>query len=79
MGLYRGFCEGPGKAVICVNCEGTGCAVLSYTPYTGRRTRRGIKEIQKSRGTFIVTGVGGVGETMTYAEFLKKIPERKIS
>jgi len=76
-GLYSGMCEGPGKAVICVDCEGTGAYEFTYTEYTGRHTKRGIKEIRKSRGRTLFS-CGGEEESMTYKEFKKAIPERKI-
>ena len=74
-GLYQGFCEGKGNAVICLNCGGKGWAKYTYKEFTGRKRRKGIKEIRFSRGAFIATGVGGKGDSMTYAEFEKRIPD----
>jgi len=68
-GLYSGFAEPKGTAVICVQCRGTGCETISYTPFTRRKERGGITTISQSRGTFIGTGVGAVGNSITYAEF----------
>ncbi len=68
-GLYRGFCEGDGEAVVCVRCGGKGWVVIEYTEFTGRKRRKGVKTIKLSRGSFVLTGVGGHGESMTYAEF----------
>jgi hypothetical protein len=73
-GLYQGFCEPKGTAVICCDCGGTGCKEISYTPFERRRRKKGIREIRTSRSPFIATGVGGVGEPMTYKEFERKIP-----
>lgn len=74
-GLYSGMCEAVGEAVICVRCYGKGVAQFQYTPFTGRKGKRGIKKVSVSQGTFIGTGVGAVdGTSMTYAEFQKKIP-----
>ena len=73
-GLYRGFCEAPGTAVICLTCAGTGCQIIKYTPFTKRKRKNGIHTIQFSRGSFIGTGVGGTGAPMTYYEFEKRIP-----
>jgi hypothetical protein len=73
-GLYSGMCEGPGRAVICLDCGGTGCHVIQYKPYQGRRRKRGINTIQASRGRFIVGPIGGGGSEMSYAEFEAKIP-----
>lgn len=74
-GLYQGFCEAKGTAVVCLGCDGTGCATISYEPFVKRKGKKGIKEVFRSRGTFIATGVGGHGESVTYAEFQKgKMP-----
>jgi len=77
-GLYTGMCERPGTAVVCVRCNGTGCAKISYTPFTQRKGRRGITEVSWSRGCFIGTGVGAVGKSITYSEFNSgKLPPSK--
>ena len=74
-GLYSGFMEAKGTAVVCVRCDGTGCAKISYTPFTKRHGRHGIKTVSRSRGSFIATGVGPTGESISYAEFAKgKMP-----
>lgn len=74
-GLYSGMCEAEGTAVICRTCDGTGCETIRYKPYAGRKRKRGIKTISRSRGSFILTGVGAVGPEMTYHEFEQKFPE----
>lgn len=68
-GLYSGMCEREGTAVVCLTCDGSGCEVISYKPFEGRKRKRGIRSISQSRGTFIATGVGATGTPMTYAEF----------
>ena len=68
-GLYCGFAEPKGTAVVCLNCSGTGCATLCYTPFERRKGRGDIATVARSRGSFIGTGVGPVGATVTYAEF----------
>lgn len=70
-GLYSGFMEKPGEAVICLSCGGKGWYEHRYREFTGRKKKRGIKSIKISAGRFIATGVGGVGKTMTYKEFEK--------
>lgn len=70
-GLYSGMCEGKGVAVVCLGCDGTGCEKLSYKPFVRRRGRRDIKTVRLSQGTFLATGVGPTGESITYAEFAK--------
>lgn len=75
-GVYRGFVEAPGEAVVCLGCNGTGCAELTYTPFVRRQSKRGIKTVRRSSGRFIGTGVGAVGDTITYKEFKEgKMPQ----
>ena len=74
-GVYSGMCERKGEAVVCLHCDGTGNDIICYVPFTGRKRRRGIKTVRRSRGTFIATGVGGTGKEVTYKEFLEgKLP-----
>jgi len=70
-GLYSGFAEPKGVAVVCVRCGGTGCAEYTYTPFVRRKGRQGIKTVRRSRGSFIGTGVGPTGGSITYKEFAK--------
>lgn len=75
-GIYHGFAEPPGIGVVCLNCDGTGCDTIKYTPFKGRKKRTGIKTVQLSRGTFLPTGVGPTGKSITYEEFLAgKMPK----
>lgn len=68
-GVYSGFCESKGTAVVCLSCGGTGCKTISYKPFEKRLRRRGIKTVSLSRGGFIATGVGAVGESISYSDF----------
>lgn len=68
-GLYSGFAEPEGTAVICVTCNGTGCQEIRFKPFDRRKGRRGIKTVKRSRGTFVGTGVGPTGGSVTYKEF----------
>jgi len=68
-GLYSGMCEGPGLAVVCLRCEGTGCQKLRITRFTKRKAKSGIRTVRQSRGSFIGTGVGATGKEITYKEF----------
>lgn len=74
-GLYRGFAEAPGEAVVCLGCSGKGWKWLQYQPFEGRKRKEGVNKIRKSQGSLIATGVGGHGDAMDYAEFLRKFPE----
>jgi hypothetical protein len=76
-GLYSGFCEPEGVAVICLRCGGSGAESIVYRKYERRKGRKDIKEVRRSRGTFIATGVGPTGPSMSYQEFLEAIPAAK--
>ena len=77
-GVYRGFAEPEGVAVVCLHYEGTGAGKIVYTPFTGRKRRTGIHTVRLSAGTFIVTGVGPRGPAVTYEEFLTgKVPKAR--
>ena len=69
-GVYKGFAEPAGVGVVCVTCDGTGCRTIEYTPFTKMNKRKDVREVRRSRGTLIVTGVGPTGESVTYEEFL---------
>ncbi len=69
-GLYVGFAEPKGTAVVCISCDGTGCMEISFKPFICRKGKRGIAIVKRSAGTFIPTGVGPTGEPVTYQEFL---------
>lgn len=75
-GLYCGFAEPKRTAVICHGCNGTGAVTLTWKPYTGRKRRKNVSTIRLSRGTFLPTGVGPYGPTMTYDEFEKQYPAK---
>lgn len=68
-GLYSGFAEPEGTAVVCLKCNGSGCMEVHYTPFIRRKGRRGINTINRSRGSFIATGGGPTGGSITYQEF----------
>lgn len=71
-GLYSGMYEGPGEAVVCIPCGGTGCEELSIKRFAGRKRRpNGIQDIR-------VSEVGGKGKVMTYKEFKERYPEPSI-
>ena len=75
-GIYHGMCEPKGVGVVCLNCDGTGKAIIKYTPFDGRKTRTGILHVQRSRGAFLPTGTGPTGNSISYNEFLAgKMPK----
>lgn len=74
-GIYHGFAEPKGVGVVCLQCDGTGCATIEYTPFTQRKTRNDIAMVQRSRGTFLPLGVGPAGNSVSYQDFLNgKMP-----
>ena len=72
-GLYCGFAEPKGVAVVCLECDGTGATKgkpSNFTkPFKKRKRRSGIKTVRLSCGTFLATGVGPAGGSVTYEEF----------
>lgn len=68
-GLYRGFAEPKGTAVVCIECGGSGCKEMTYKPFTTRKYCEGVRTVSRSRGTLIGTGVGKVGNSITYDAF----------
>ena len=46
-GLYVGFAEKDGAAVVCSTCDGTGreLLVIKVTPFTGRKERLNVKRV----------------------------------
>lgn len=68
-GLYSGFAEPKGVAVVCVTCAGTGKSTFTYEPFERRKGREGIHTVRLSRGSFIATGVGPTGGSISYEAF----------
>ena len=78
-GLYRGFAEPKGVAVVCLTCKGSGKETLDvpegsnvvYKPFTKRKKDTGhIHTVRRSAGSFIGTGVGPTGGSVTYQQFI---------
>ncbi len=70
-GIYRGFAEPKGVGVVCLSCNGSGKAKLTYKPFKGRKQRDDVQTVRLSAGSFIGTGVGPCGSSISYQEFLK--------
>ena len=75
-GLYQGFMEGKGRAVVCTSCGGEGRQKISFKPFTGRRKRRGIKEIRFGSG--LIIDAPSDKAWFSYAEFEKAVPAPKV-
>ena len=70
-GLYSGWAEPKGTAVICSYCNGKGWYTYFYKVFSKRKKLKGIKSVRISK-----TGVNGsASKLITYAEFEKKIPD----
>ena len=83
-GLYCGFAEPKGTAVICLYCKGSGARdaddipAKDHVPFTGRRRREGIHTVRQSQGTMVFSCGGRPGTEMTYEQFLERFPEGNI-
>lgn len=72
-GLYRGFAEPAGVAVVCLACGGSGARDVepgreTYRPFAGRRDRDDVRYVRRSRGAFVLS-CGPVGQAISYADF----------
>ena len=77
-GVYCGFAEPKGVGVVCLTCEGSGCKILRYTPFSERRLIQGVVIVKRSAGVFIGTGVGPYGDSVPYKDFVNgSMPEGK--
>lgn len=74
-GLYKGFMEREGEAVICDRCSGSGKQEFHYTGFTGRKKKSGVNKIRGGSGTILDTP--GKSSWMTYEQFEKLIPSTK--
>lgn len=75
-GIYRGFAEPKGVGVVCLGCNGTGMQTVKYRPFTGRKKRKDVTTVRRSAGSFIDTGVGPTGGSVSYEDFLNgKMPK----
>lgn len=69
-GLYSGFMEAKGEAVVCVGCRGSGCKEISYRPFERRKGRRGISRVRVGSG--LILDDPRRAEWMSYGEFHQK-------
>lgn len=66
-GIYQGFAEREGCAVVCAMCEGTGAQTLSGTAFTGKKVKAGTNKVFHSSGVVIEEWMQG---GMPYQEWL---------
>jgi hypothetical protein len=69
-GLYSGFAEPKGVAVVCHDCEGTGGQNFVYKEFTGRRKRRDIERVSVSR-TKSILACGPITKEISYRDWLE--------
>ena len=73
-GLYSGFAEPKGHAVVCNRCGGTGHCTYGQKPFTGRKTKRGISRVICDGGLWMTRGPNPP-QTISIAEFKEKTKE----
>lgn len=66
-GLYCGFAEPEGTAVICRGCSGTGCRTITYKEFTQRKHKRGVKRVMGDGGIWFART--GDEKTISIEEF----------
>jgi len=75
-GLYEGFAEPEGYAVICNSCEGRGWVNAAVgTPFTGRKSKHGIKFVYCDGGLWMMRQEDKPPKTITVQEFYNKVKE----
>ena len=84
-GLYCGFAEPKGTAVVCNICNGSGAvdkildssnnSTYNYERYLGRKTRTDISNVLGDGGLWMTRGENPIG--ISYAEFCRRVPEAK--
>jgi len=75
-GLYCGFMEREGEAVVCVRCGGQGYQDLKFNEFTGRKRKNGVRRIRRGGGTIVDNPKQA--QWITYEEFEKLIPGIKL-
>jgi len=76
-GLYRGFAEPKGVAVVCLDCSGTGCREIKYEPFSERKPQNDVQTVRLSKGASILN-CGPTGRSVSYEEFAcGKLPAAK--
>jgi len=69
-GLYCGFAEKKGTAVVCLSCGGSGCVEISFTPFVKRKGKRGIHIVIRAAAQDKPGSAGdGYGRSISYERF----------
>jgi len=69
-GLYCGFAEPKGTAVVCRQCGGTGKKTLRGTPFTCRKRRRNVKWVMTDGGLWFART--GEEKRISVSDFYKE-------
>jgi DnaJ-class molecular chaperone len=69
-GLYRGFAEPQGTAVVCHTCRGTGCQTITYKPFERRQRKQGIQRVLCDGGMWFARN--GNEKTISVDEFYSR-------
>ncbi len=72
-GLYKGFAEPPGTAVICHTCSGKGYSDSGKVPFSGRKPKIGIQRVMCDGGLWMFRT--GNLPTISIEEFYEKVKE----
>lgn len=59
-GLYIGFAERDGAAVICFHCDGTGKTQYTYKKFSGRKNRDDVDRVFKKSQGYMLKGSGEI-------------------
>ena len=72
-GLYSGFAEPKGVAVICKVCGGTGCELISYIPFKKQKRKRNIHTVLLDDGFWFTRTSGEKIPEISAKEFYKQM------
>jgi hypothetical protein len=78
-GVYVGYAEPEGEAVVCTRCTGKGWINLYYAEFNGRRRHPGVETVNYGPSYFVRPIIPGnakdtFDEQMTYSEFEANFP-----
>ena len=74
-GLYKGFAEPEGHAVICNRCHGKGHMDFGKVAFTGRKTKQGIQWVLLDGGLWMMRGPESYTNKISVSEFREKVSE----
>lgn len=72
-GLYSGFAEKQGIAVVCHICDGTGCEIIDVEKFTERKLRKDIKRVYLRNWGFVLDFGFRDDLSISYKDFLNGV------